>query len=102
VEFFGKLFYRDMKVFLYPMIGENGEIINSDNLKVHPRMKELYKFFKFNGKVVDINDYDPSILEVFSREVLNMINHGKPGWEIMLPSGIAEIIKEHQLLVTTQ
>jgi hypothetical protein len=30
---FGKLFYRDMKVFLYPMIGENGEIINSDNLK---------------------------------------------------------------------
>jgi hypothetical protein len=29
-----------MKVFLYPMIGEN-EIINSDNLKVHPRMKEL-------------------------------------------------------------
>jgi hypothetical protein len=23
---FGKLFYRDMKVF-YPMIGENGEII---------------------------------------------------------------------------
>jgi hypothetical protein len=41
-------------------------------------MKELYKFFKFNGKVVDINDYDPSILEVFSREVLNMINHGKP------------------------
>jgi hypothetical protein len=28
------------------------------NLKVHPRMKELYKFFKFNGKVVDIGDYD--------------------------------------------
>ncbi|OUD35944.1 TonB-dependent receptor [Flavobacterium sp. FPG59] len=97
LEAFGKLFYRDMKVFLYPMIGENGEIINSDNLKVHPRMKELYKFFKFNGKVVDIDDYDPTILNVFSREVLNMINHGKPGWESMLPSGIAEIIKEHQL-----
>jgi hypothetical protein len=47
-------------------------------------MKELYKFFKFNGKVVDIDDYDPSILEVFL-VVLNMINHGKPGWEIMLP-----------------
>jgi hypothetical protein len=70
---------------------EKCEIINSDNLKVHPRMKELYKFFKFNGKVVDINDYDPSILEVFSREVLNMINHGKPGWEIMLPSGLQKL-----------
>jgi hypothetical protein len=43
---------------LYPMLDENGEI-TSENLKVHPRMKELYKFFKFNGKVVDIDDYDP-------------------------------------------
>jgi hypothetical protein len=32
----------------------------------HPRMKELYKFFKFNGKVVDIDDFDPETLEVFS------------------------------------
>ena len=33
-----------------------GNIITSENLKVHPRMKELYKFFKFNGKVIDIKD----------------------------------------------
>jgi hypothetical protein len=26
-----------------------------------------------------------------------MINGGKQGWEGMLPSGIAEIIKQHQL-----
>jgi hypothetical protein len=97
LEAFGKLFYRDLKVLLYPMIGEDGEIITSENLKVHPRMKELYKFFKFNGKVVDINEFDPHTLKVFSREVLKMIGNGKPGWEEMLPSGIAEIIKEHQL-----
>jgi hypothetical protein len=97
LEAFGKLFYRDMKVFLYPMLDENGVLMNSDNLKVHPRMKELYKFFKFNGKVVDIADYDPHNLEVFSREVLKMINQGLPGWEHMLPAGIPEIIKEHHL-----
>jgi len=97
LEAFGKLFYRDMKVFLYPMLGDNGEVITSDNLKVHPRMKELYKFFKFNGKVVDIKDYNPDILNVFSREVLKMISQGKSGWEPMLPSGVAEIIKEHHL-----
>jgi hypothetical protein len=97
LEAFGKLFYRDLKVFLYPMIGENGEIITSENLKVHPRMKELYKFFKFNGKVVDIKDYDPTTLEVFSRDVLKMISNGKSGWEEMLPIGIAELIKQHSL-----
>jgi hypothetical protein len=47
------------------MLDENGRY-HSENLKVHPRMKELYKFFKFNGKVVDIDDFDPETLEVFS------------------------------------
>ena len=97
LEAFGKLFYRDLKVFLYPMLGDNGEIITSENLKVHPRMKELYKFFKFNGKVIDIEDFDPQNLEVFSREVLKMISNGKSGWEDMLPQGISEIIKKHRL-----
>ncbi|MBC7524914.1 MAG: TonB-dependent receptor [Flavobacterium sp.] len=97
LEAFGKLFYRDLKVYLYPMLGENKEVINSENLKVHPRMKELYKFFKFNGKVVDVTDYDEKNLEIFSREVLKMITKGIPGWEKLLPEGIAELIKEHQL-----
>lgn len=97
LEAFGKLFYRDLKVYLYPMLGEDREVITSENLKVHPRMKELYKFFKFNGKVVDVTDYDEKNLEIFSREVLKMINKGIPGWEKMLPEGIAELIKEHQL-----
>ena len=97
LEAFGKLFYRDLKVFLYPMIDENGDIITSENLKVHPRMKELYKFFKFNGKVIDIVDYNPKFLKVFSREVLKMINQGKLGWENMLPQGVAELIKKDHL-----
>ncbi len=97
LESFGKLFYRDMKVYLYPMLNENGEIINSENLRVHPRMKELYKFFKFNGKVEDITNYNPENLEVFSREVLKMISDSKPGWESMLPSGVSEIIKNQKL-----
>ncbi len=97
LEAFGKLFYKDLKVFLYPMEGEDGEIINSQNLKVHPRMKELYKFFAYNGKVVDITDFDRKNLKIFSREVLKMICKGIPGWEEMLPKGIAEMIKKHHL-----
>ena len=97
LEAFGKLFYRDMKVFLYPMLDENGVIVTSETLKVHPRMKELYKFFKFNGKVVDIKNYNPKKLEVFSREVLKMISENKSGWESMLPTGVAEIIKKQEL-----
>lgn len=97
LEAFGKLFYRDLKVYLYPMKDDEGNIINSENLKVHPRMKELYKFFKFNGKVVDIQDFDEKNLDIFSRQVLKMIGSGEDGWEDMLPDGTADLIKKDRL-----
>ncbi|MDV7188048.1 TonB-dependent receptor [Lutibacter sp. TH_r2] len=98
LEAFGKLFFKDLKVYLYPFKNQKtNELVTSENLRVHPRMKELYKFFKYNGKVVDIVDYNPEILEVFSKKVLDMITNGEEGWEEMLPSGIAETIKDHRL-----
>lgn len=97
LEAFGKLFFKDLKVYLYPMKDpKTGELTTSENLKVHPRMKELYKFFKYNGKVVDIEDFDPSISGIFSREVLRMIHDGEEGWEDLLPEGIAEMIKSRE------
>ena len=97
LEAFGKLFFKDLRVYLYPMKNEDGSISNSENLMVHPRMKELYKFFKYNGKVVDITDYDESNLTVFSRTVLKMIVDGEKGWETMLPEGVSRLIKEESL-----
>ena len=100
LEAFGKLFFKDLKVYLYPMKdAETGQIMTSNNVKVHPRMKELYKFFKYNGKVMDIIDYDPDIIHIFSREVLKRITTGESGWQEMLPEGIAEIIEEKNLFV---
>ena len=98
LEAFGKLFFKDLKVYLYPMLNpKTGEYTNSENLKVHPRMKELYKFFKYNGKVVDIEDFDKDHLNIFSRAVLKMIKNKQEGWEKLLPEGVSEIIKRKQL-----
>lgn len=103
LEAFGKLFFRDLKVYLHPMKNkETGEIITSDNLKVHPRMKELYKFFKDNGRVVDIENYNPEILDIFSREVHQMITRGESGWEDMLPPKTTAMIKEKRLFMPKQ
>ena len=98
LEAFGKLFYRDLKVYMYPYKdSSSGEFITSENLKVHPRMKELYKFFKNNGKLIDIKDFDPQILHIFSRTVLRMIMEGEDGWQKMLPEGISENIAQNRL-----
>ena len=98
LEAFGKLFFKDLRVYLYPYKDpETGQIITSENLKVHPRMKELYKFFKNNGRVVDIENYDENVLGIFSREVLAMIANREAGWEDKLPKSTAKIIKEENL-----
>jgi len=98
LEAFGKLFFKDLKVYLYPLKNhETGEFVTSETLKVHPRMKELYKFFKYNGKMLDIENFNPDIMDILSRKVHKMIMNGEEGWEEMLPQGISEIIKDQRL-----
>jgi len=98
LEAFGKLFYKNLRIFLYPMKNDKtGEIINSNNLIVDPRMKNLYKFFKFNNKVIDIFGYDKTLLDIYSVKVLDMIKNNKKGWEDMLPNKVTSLIKEKKL-----
>ncbi len=97
LEAFGKLFFKKLKVYLYPVISEDGEIITSENLKVHPRIKELYKFSKFNGKVVDVENYDKDSLRIYSEKVLEHIKRNKKGWEKLLPKSVASKIKKQKL-----
>ncbi len=96
LEAFGKLFMKDLKLYLYPYINKkNGEKLTSENLKVHPRVKDLYKHFKLNGKIVDLENCDESLLTIYSRKILQKIEKGEEGWEDQVPDGVAEIIKRN-------
>ena len=98
LEAFGKLFFKNLLVYLYPMIDPNtGEVVDSTNVRVSSQVKELYKFFKYNEKVVDITDYNKAYLNIYSKEVLELIKKGKQGWETMLPEKVSELIKEKNL-----
>ena len=98
LEAFGKMFHNNLKVYLYPMRDEKtGEIVTSNNLKLHPRMKDFYKFFKYNNKIVDIFDFDESYLSIFSREILKKIKNIEENWDNELPNGIAEMIRSEKM-----
>jgi len=97
LEAFGKMFYNNLKVYLYPMKDEKGAIVTSNNLKLHPRMKDFYKFFKYNGKVMDIFDFEPEYLDIFSREILKQIKNNEAGWDEHLPEGIFEMIVKKEM-----
>jgi len=100
LEASGKLFSKDMKVYLYPMhIKETDEIINGDSLGqyLEETTLKLYEFFRSSGRIVDIENYNKDYLHIYSKEVLKMIENDVEGWEKLLPEGVPDIIKEQCL-----
>lgn len=95
LEAFGKFFKQDMRVYLYPYKDpETHELLTSNNLKVHDNLKELYKYFKLNQRIVDIKNYNPDYSEIYSREILNKIANHETGWQKQVPAGVSEMIIE--------
>ena len=95
LEAFGKFFRNGLRVYLYPYKDpETHELLDSSTLKVEENLKELYKYFKHNERIVDITSYNPEYLEIYSRDILKKIGCNMKGWETQLPEGVAEMIKE--------
>lgn len=98
LEAFGILHQRDIKIYLYPMQETtSSQLITSSNLPVHPRIKPLYDALVFNRRIVDMDDYTPEFLQIWSTEVLRMIRNGEGGWEDLVPAYVDNIIKEKGL-----
>ena len=93
---FGKLFKHNIEIYLYPLI-KGEKLVDSSNLQVEDNMKNLYKYFKDNQKIRDIEDFNKSLLNIYSWEVLEEIKNNSPGWEQKLPEAISKLIKEKKL-----
>ena len=93
LEAFGILFMRDLKLYLYPTKTEEEGITNTSNMPIHPRLKPLYNYLMQNRKIVDLENFDPTVLDVQSRTVLKMIKNGESGWEKMVPTYVDTMIK---------
>lgn len=103
MEAFGKLFKKNVMVYLYPFLDKDtNELLTSENLKVSENLKELYKFFKFNQRIKDVENFNPAFLNIYSRKVLELIGKSEEGWENQVPPGVAEMIKDRGMLGYTQ
>lgn len=95
MEAFGKLFKKNVMVYLYPFLDKDkNELLTSENLKVSDNLKELYKFFKFNQRIKDVENYNQGYLDIYSRKILEQIGKSEDGWENQLPPNVAEMIKD--------
>jgi hypothetical protein len=98
LEAFGILFTRDLKIYVYPSKpNKEAPIMTTANMPVHPRLRPLYEYLLNNKRMVDIDTYDPEVLHIFSKAVLQMIRDGKDGWEDMVPPYVDNMIKDNRL-----
>jgi hypothetical protein len=124
LEAFGRLFRNAVKLYVYPMQRAafdrylaNGQpapiqaapslppsnafsssvLITARNLIVTEHLRNLYDHLLENHYIDCIVGFDPAILDIFSRDVLQRINDGDPTWEQMVPGPVADAIKKRGL-----
>lgn len=95
---FGELFTRNVKIYVYPSLQEgSAELMDAGNMPVPEGVKFLYRHLLDNRQIVPVENFNPDILHIFSKQVLQMLRQGDPGWESMVPPRVAKLIKEQYL-----
>ena len=123
LEAFGRLFRNSVKLYIYPMhqsayehylaAGQNpapalftpkntnafsaGVLITAKNLQVSEHLQNLYAHLLENHYIDCIVGFDPVILNIFSRDVLQRIKNNDSTWERMVPGPVAAAIKKRGL-----
>jgi hypothetical protein len=94
LESFGRLFKNDLKVYVYPLQRSPGEELQTiQTVTVKPDLQPLYDYLVRRGSFVQLDNYNPEYLSIFSRDVLKRIASGDESWEPMVPPQVAEIIR---------
>ena len=94
---FGCLFGQNIKLYLYPTISENGEIIHLKNFQPETHLKGLFTYLIDNEKLAEIQKYDEKLMHIRTDKVLEMIQSGGEDWIPMVPKSVSKLIKEHSL-----
>jgi hypothetical protein len=121
LEAFGRLFKQNVKLYVYPMthssfkkyqeirrIPEDDAPLQLESLQGVPvitatsyrpatHLKPLYQYIMEHNFIESMDNFDPSCLDVVSRDTLSKIIYRDREWEKDVPSEVAEIIKTRKL-----
>jgi hypothetical protein len=98
LEAFGKLFTKDLRIYAYPLRDPaTGQITTVENLQMTGTdLQHLYSYLVERGRIKQLANFDESVLNIFSRDVLKRIKNEDSSWETMVPPEVAAMIKKHR------
>ena len=94
LEAFGKLFTKDLRIYVYPLKNRTTGVIQTvENVEIDGNLRSLYAYLMERGRIKQLDNFDESVLHIFSRDVLKRIRENDVSWEGMVPTEIADIIR---------
>jgi hypothetical protein len=94
LESFGRLFKNELRLYVYPLRpSPEADLKTVDDIKVQPELQPLYDYLAGRGSFVNLDNYKPEFLSIFSRDVLRRIAADDESWEDMCPAEVAALIK---------
>jgi hypothetical protein len=97
LEAFGKLFTKDLRIYVYPLqVPATGDLKTVSNLELPSTLQSLYRHLVERGRIKQLENVDETVLHIFSRDVLHRIQKNDASWEDMVPPAIAEVIKQRR------
>ena len=95
LEAFGKLFTRDLRIYVYPLRDPSTKgLTKVENVEMPKNVQSLYRHVVQGGSIRQLDNYDESVLHIFSRDILKRIKSGDSSWYSMVPAEIAEVIRK--------
>ncbi len=94
LESFGRLFKSAVKMYIYPMREESGQLITAETLKVATHLRHLHAHLLENHHLENVVGYKEALLGIHSPVLLDLIHKADPEWEAMVPAPIVPLIKD--------
>jgi hypothetical protein len=97
LEAFGRLFTKDLRIYAYPLRdAATGNLLTAENVEMPKDLINLYEHLVDRGRIKKLDNFDASVLHIFSRDVLKRIKEQDDSWEEMVPPEIAAVIKSRR------
>ncbi len=97
LEALGRMFKGELKLFVYPMVDEQGgKIVTATQLEVAPNLRSLFQYLIDNRFIEEITHFHSEYLRIYPPDALAKLQSGDSGWERMVPPEVVKIIKERQ------
>lgn len=98
LEASGRMFRNDMRMYVCPALGEDGEeLVTINNIELNDNLRHLFQHLKDNHYIRELSTINHDYLNIHSEVVLKKIRNGECDWKEMVPEKIVNIITERNL-----